>query len=115
MDSQAEQDGDQRERYICGKGCGLLLSLQGNHSCLAALRLHSNNIERRSATLQHESRMARLRWGRREQFLLAQVSSLQGEAQLAALKYQQKLHQYMLNINSIADQVIGFYKVRGTT
>ncbi|CAL8375820.1 unnamed protein product [Arctogadus glacialis] len=54
--------------------------------------------------------MARLRWGRREQFLLAQVSSLQGEAQLAALKYQQKLHQYMLNINSIADQVIGFYK-----
>lgn len=78
-----------------------------------ALRTVTDVLEERSAALEHEARMARLRWNRREQFLLAQVSTLQNEAQLAALKYQRRLHQYMLHINSIAEQVIGYYKVRG--
>ncbi|KAJ3596869.1 hypothetical protein NHX12_003269, partial [Muraenolepis orangiensis] len=109
MDSQTKQD---CHRCVCEKVlCGVVLPpRQGNHCCLEAVRAHVNNVERRSATLQHESRMARLRWVRRERSLLAQVASLQGEAQLAALKYQQNLHRYMLNIHSIADQVIGIYK-----
>lgn len=116
MDPPTKRGSDLRDVSVCQKGCGLLLSrddiTKGNHCCLDALRLLTDALEERSAVLEHESRMARLRWGRREQSLLAQVSSLQSEAQLAALKYQQKLHQYMLNINSIAEQVLSYYKVR---
>ncbi len=78
-----------------------------------ALRIVTDALEERSAFLEHEARMARLRWNRREQCLLAQVTTLQNEAQLAALKYQRRLHQYMLHVNSIAEQVTGFYKVGG--
>lgn len=116
MDSQTKQDFDQRDVGICKKGCGLLLPREviakGNHCCLDALRMFTDALEERSSTLEHEARLARLRWGRREQALLAHVSTLQSEAQLAAVKYQKKLHQYMLNINSISEQVIGYYKVR---
>ncbi|XP_029909277.1 E3 ubiquitin-protein ligase PDZRN3-B-like [Myripristis murdjan] len=119
MDPQTKRGSDLRDVSVCQKGCGLLLSrddiTKGNHCCLDALRLLTDALEERSAVLEHESRMARLRWGRREQSLLAQVSSLQSEAQLAALKYQQKLHQYMLNISSIAEQVISYYKSDLTT
>ena len=52
-------------------------------------------LEERSATLERDARTARLRWNRREQSLLARVSSLHGEAQLAALEYQRRLHRYM--------------------
>ncbi|XP_040019394.2 PDZ domain-containing RING finger protein 4 isoform X1 [Gasterosteus aculeatus] len=62
----------------------------------------------RSAALEHESRMARLRWNRREQSLLARVSTLQNEAQLSALRYQRRLRQHMLHIQGIAQQVTGY-------
>ncbi|CAB1322767.1 unnamed protein product, partial [Coregonus sp. 'balchen'] len=114
MMKEEESDFDHRDVGICQKGCGLLLShtdiVQGNHCCLDALRMLNDTLQERSATLEHEGRMQRLRWGRREQSLLAQVSFIQSEAQLTALKYQRKLHQYMLNINNIAEQVIGYYK-----
>lgn len=86
--------------------------IRGEHCCVDALRRVTDALEERSASLEHEARMARLRWNRREQFLLAQVSALQNEAQLSALKYQRRLHQYMLHINSIAEQVTGYYKVK---
>ncbi|KAL0968767.1 hypothetical protein UPYG_G00271430 [Umbra pygmaea] len=105
---------DHIDMGICQKGCGLVLShnqvIQGDHCCLDALRMLNDALQERSANLEHEARMERLRWGRREQFLLAQVSSLQSEAQLTALKYQRKLHQYMLNINYIDEHLIGHYK-----
>ena len=101
---------------ICQRGCGLPLPhediAQEDHSCLDALRTLNDALQERSASTEHESRMERLRWGRREHTLLAQVSFLQSEAELAALKYQRKLHQYMLNINNIAEQVTKYYKVR---
>lgn len=106
---------DHRDVGVCKKGCRLLLQTdiaQGDHCCLDALRMLNDALQERSVTLEHEARMQRLRWVRREQSLLAQVSSLQSEAQLTALRYQRKLHQYMLNINNIAKQVIGYYKVR---
>ncbi|XP_024912051.1 E3 ubiquitin-protein ligase PDZRN3-B-like [Cynoglossus semilaevis] len=100
---------------VCQMGCGLLLSADDScekeqHCCVDALRTVADRLEERSATLEHEARMARLRWNRREQFLLAQVSALQNEAQLAALRYQRRLHQYLLHINSIAEQVVGYCK-----
>ncbi|XP_040895144.1 PDZ domain-containing RING finger protein 4-like [Toxotes jaculatrix] len=112
MASQTKPDSGHRGEGVCQRGCGLLLSdiNKGEHCCVDALRSVADALEERSATLEHEARMARLRWNRREQSLLAQVSTLQNEAQLTALKYQRRLHQYMLHINSIAEQVIGYFK-----
>ncbi len=113
MESQTKPGTGHRSEGVCRKGCGLLLSGKGEHCCVDALRIVTDALEERSAFLEHEARMARLRWNRREQCLLAQVTTLQNEAQLAALKYQRRLHQYMLHVNSIAEQVTGFYKVGG--
>ncbi|XP_044048513.1 PDZ domain-containing RING finger protein 4-like isoform X2 [Siniperca chuatsi] len=114
MESQKKPETGHLGDGVCPKGCGLLLSGEdvsgGEHCCVDALRTVTDALEERSATLEHESRMARLRWNRREQYLLAQVSALQNEAQLAALKYQRRLHQYMLHIHSIAEQVTGYCK-----
>ncbi|XP_045893681.1 PDZ domain-containing RING finger protein 4-like isoform X1 [Micropterus dolomieu] len=114
MESQTKPETDHCGAGVCQRGCGLLLSREdvskGEHCCLDALRTVTDALEERSATLEHETRMARLRWNRREQRLLAQVSTLQNEAQLDALKYQRRLHQYMLHIHSIAEQVTGYYK-----
>lgn len=76
-----------------------------------ALRSAGDELEERGAALEQRARLARLRWNRREQSLLAKVAALQSEAQLAALKYQRRLHQYMLHIDSIAEQVSGYCKV----
>ncbi|CAK6950883.1 PDZ domain-containing RING finger protein 4-like [Scomber scombrus] len=109
MESQTKPDAVHRGGGVCQKGCGLQLPGE-DHCCVDALRTVTDALEERSATLEHEARMARLRWNRREQSLLAKVSTLQNEAQLAALKYQRRLHQYMVHINSIAEQVIGYCK-----
>ncbi|XP_056908944.1 PDZ domain-containing RING finger protein 4-like isoform X1 [Takifugu flavidus] len=90
---------------VCQRGCGLSLSGDAEHCCVDALRSVTDALEGRSAGLEHQVRMARLRWNRREQWLLARVTALQNEAQLAALQYQQRLHQYMVHIGSIAEQV----------
>lgn len=117
MESHTEPETGHRAEGVCQRGCRLLLSGEdfdkGDHRCVDALRAVTDALEERSAALEHETRMARLRWNRREQSLLAQVSTLQNEAQLSALRYQRRLHQYMLHINSIAEQVAGYYKVRG--
>lgn len=96
---------------VCRRGCGLLLSGDAEHCCVDALRSVTDALEGRSASLEHEVRMARLRWNSREQWLLARVTDLQNEAQLAALQYQQRLHQYMVHIGSIAEQVNRYCQV----
>lgn len=117
MESQTNPGTGHRGEGVCQRGCGLLLSGEdigdGEHCCVDALRSVTDALEGRSATLEHGARMARLRWNRRERSLLAKVTTLQNEAQLAALKYQRRLHQYMLHIDSIAEQVNGYCKVRG--
>ncbi|KAF3688612.1 E3 ubiquitin-protein ligase PDZRN3-B [Channa argus] len=114
MESQTNQGTGVRGGSVCKRGCGLLLSHEdirkGEHCCVDALRTVTDSLEERSAALQHEARMAKLRWNRREQNLLNQVSALQSENHLAALKYQRRLHQYMLHINSIAEQVTEYCK-----
>lgn len=116
MDPPTQPDSADRDVAVCGRGCGLLVPrgdiATERHCCVDALRSVTDALEERSASLEHEVRMARLRWNRREQFLLAQVASVQSEAQLAALTYQRKLHHYTLRISSIAEQLIGSDKVR---
>ncbi|KAM8751997.1 PDZ domain-containing RING finger protein 4 isoform 1-T1 [Acanthopagrus schlegelii] len=114
MESETQPGTSPHVGGVCQRGCGLPLSArdsgEGQHCCVDALRSVTDALEGRSAALEHQARMARLRWNRREQSLLAQVTALQNEAQLSALRYQRRLHQYMLHINSIAEQVIGYYK-----
>lgn len=116
MEPQTKPATGQRGGGVCKRGCGLVLPAddngEGGHCCVDALRSVTDALEGRSATLEHEARMARLRWNRREQCLLAKVAALQNEAQLAALKYQRRLHRYMLHINGIAEQVNGYCQVR---
>ncbi|KAM7414916.1 hypothetical protein PAMA_019638 [Pampus argenteus] len=118
MERQTKPATGHRVGAVCQKGCGLQLQLQSrgdvgeaDHCCVEALRALTDALEERSATLEHEARMARLRWNRREQFLLAKMSALHNEAQLAALKYQRRLHQHMVHINSITEQVTGYCKL----
>lgn len=113
LDLMSQVKPDRGGRGVCQRGCGLLLSGDAAHCCVDALRSVTDALEGRSATLEHEARMARLRWNRREQRLLARVTALQNEAQLAALRYQSRLHRYMLHINSIAEQVNRYCEVRG--
>lgn len=110
MESEGEPDRGQR----CREGCGLV-RLKKEHSCVEALRAFADGLEERAASLEHEARMAELRWNRREQFLLSQVSTLQNETQIAALRYQRRLHQYLLHTSSIAAQIVGFCQVRVQT
>lgn len=97
---------------VCRRGCGLSLPGDAEHRCVDALRSVSDALEERSAGLERDVRVARLRWNRREQRLLARVTALQNEAQLAALQYQQRLHRYMVHIGSIAEQVNRYCQVR---
>lgn len=97
---------------VCQRGCGLSLSGDPEHCCVDALRAVTDTLEGRSAGLEQQVRVARLRWNRREQWLLARVTALQNEARLAALQYQQRLHRYMVHIGSIAEQVNRYCQVR---
>lgn len=109
-------DSGHRVVGVCKKGCGLLLQGEdlgeGGHCCVDALRALADALEEKSATLEHEVRMEKLRWSRREQSLLARVSTVQQCAQLAAVKYERRLHQYKLHVNSLAEQLIGSSQVR---
>ncbi|XP_047246357.1 E3 ubiquitin-protein ligase PDZRN3-B-like [Girardinichthys multiradiatus] len=103
------------DQSVCQKGCGVLLSGHSmdtakKHSCVEPLRAVKRALEERGAGLEHASRMARLRWNRTEQSLVAQVATLQNEAQLAALTYQQRLQRYLLHISSIVEQITGYCK-----
>ncbi|XP_014861594.1 PREDICTED: PDZ domain-containing RING finger protein 4-like [Poecilia mexicana] len=83
--------------------------------CVESLRAVKRALEERGAGLEQASRMARLRWNRREQLLVAQVATLQNEAQLAAFTYQQRLKRYLLHISSIAEQIAGYCKSDSST
>lgn len=114
MESQTKPETGHGAGGVCQGGCGLALAgedVGGRHRCVDALRSVGDELEERGAALEQRARLARLRWNRREQSLLAKVAALQSEAQLAALKYQRRLHQYMLHIDSIAEQVSGYCKV----
>lgn len=100
---------------VCQKGCGLPLLSAEEHRCVEALRARTAALEERGAAVERTARMERLRWRSTERTLLAQVRTLQHEAHLAALQYQRRLERYLLNINGIARQIVGYCQVSGMT
>lgn len=113
MDPHGEPDTANVLRLRCQAGCGLAVTPEDGerHRCLDALRSMSDELEEKGAALEQRARAAKLKSNRREQNLLAQVAALQSEAQLAALRYQRRLHRYMLHIDGIAELVRGYREV----
>lgn len=99
-------------RRVCQEGCGLPLLSADAHSCVEALRARTAALEERRAALERGARMDRLRWRRTERTLLAQVTTLQHEAQRAALEHQRKLEQHLVHVQSITQQIVGYCQVR---
>ncbi|XP_078424598.1 PDZ domain-containing RING finger protein 4 [Cetorhinus maximus] len=115
MDVHMRESCECRPVGICGQGCGLVLQHrelgQGDkHCCLAALRGRAASLQLRAASLAQELKKQAVRAGKREQALLAQVSALQSEVQLTALKYQKKFNEYMIHISNISKNLAGYCK-----
>lgn len=116
MEFSAIQNYDDIFAGICQKGCGLFhhknAVQDGDNCCMKALRDQNEVLLAWSDRIASEVRKLCITWGKREQFLLSQLTALQNEAQVSAVKYQQRLKQYMLFISSILDQISGSYEVR---
>lgn len=116
MEFSAKQNYDDIFADICQKGCGLFnhknVAQEGDNCCMKALRDQNEVVHAWSDRIASEVRKLCITWGKREQFLLSQLTSLQTEAQVSAVKYQQRLRQYMFCISSILDQISGSYEVR---
>ncbi|XP_041110391.1 PDZ domain-containing RING finger protein 4-like isoform X1 [Polyodon spathula] len=109
MDSHMRESCDYRPVGICQKRCGLVLlhkdAIQGNHCCLRALRAQNGALQVKTSSLEQDTKKQAIKWSKREKSLLAQVSALQNEVQLTALRYQKKFNQYMIHINNITKYV----------
>uniref|UniRef100_A0A8C4RFC4 RING-type domain-containing protein n=1 Tax=Erpetoichthys calabaricus TaxID=27687 RepID=A0A8C4RFC4_ERPCA len=109
MDSHMRESCEYRPVGICQKGCGLVLLhkdvAQGSHCCLRALRAQNVALQVKSAALEQEAKKQAVRWGKREKSLLAQVSALQSEVQLTALRCQKKFNQYVSRMSSLSKPV----------
>ncbi|XP_006001460.1 PDZ domain-containing RING finger protein 4 isoform X2 [Latimeria chalumnae] len=114
MDSHMRESCDHRPVGICQKGCGLVLLhkdvVQGNHCCLRGLRAQNGVLQVKSANLEQELKKQATKWSKREKSLLAQLSALQNEVQLTALRYQKKFNQYMIHISNITKNIASHYK-----
>ncbi|MGH0122952.1 UNVERIFIED_CONTAM: hypothetical protein FKN15_065004 [Acipenser sinensis] len=114
MDSHMRESCDYRPVGICQKGCGLVLLhkdlIQGNHCCLRALRAQNGALQVKTSSLEQDTKKQAVKLSKREKSLLAQVSALQNEVQLTALRYQKKFNQYMIHINNITKYVASHCK-----
>ncbi|MBN3280854.1 PZRN3 ligase, partial [Polyodon spathula] len=114
MDSHMRESCDYRPVGICQKGCGLVLlhkdAIQGNHCCLRALRAQNGALQVKTSSLEQDTKKQAIKCSKREKSLLAQVSALQNEVQLTALRYQKKFNQYMIHINNITKYVASHCK-----
>uniref|UniRef100_UPI00398E6D91 E3 ubiquitin-protein ligase PDZRN3-B isoform X2 n=1 Tax=Pristiophorus japonicus TaxID=55135 RepID=UPI00398E6D91 len=105
VEAHMRESCEQRPVGVCQAGCGLTLLHRerrpGAHCCLRALRAHGQALQGRIAGLDRDLRKQGARYGKREKSLLAQLSALQSEAQMTALKYQRKFTEYSARIDSL--------------
>ncbi|XP_024051262.1 E3 ubiquitin-protein ligase PDZRN3 isoform X2 [Terrapene carolina triunguis] len=91
---------------ICQQGCGLVLTHReqraGGHGCLAALQGHNRCLQAKVGGLEKELKKEALRAGKREKSLLAQLSAVQLELQMTALRYQKKFTEYSARLDSLS-------------
>lgn len=116
VDAHMRDACDFRAAGVCAGGCGLPLTHREqtlkSHCCVRALKAHSGALQCKLLILDRELKKHALQANRREKSLLAQLSSVHGELQMTALKYQKKFTQYSARIDSLTQTVASSCQVK---
>ncbi|XP_075039571.1 E3 ubiquitin-protein ligase PDZRN3 isoform X2 [Mixophyes fleayi] len=109
MDAHMREFCEHRAVGICQKGCGLMLTHReqnlGDHCCLKAVKGQNSLLQSKIAGLETELKKRALRSGKREKSLLSQLSAVQNELQMTALRYQKKFTEYSARLDSLTKAV----------
>ncbi|XP_063147666.1 E3 ubiquitin-protein ligase PDZRN3 [Candoia aspera] len=117
VDAHMRESCEARPVGICEQGCGLVLTHRerkaGSHCCLQALKAHNGALQAKLAGLEKELKKEALRAGKREKSLLSQLSAVQLELQMTALRYQKKFTEYSARLDSLGRSLAAFSPVKG--
>ncbi|XP_073500873.1 E3 ubiquitin-protein ligase PDZRN3 isoform X3 [Phyllobates terribilis] len=117
MDAHMRECCEHRAVGICQKGCGLMLTYReqksGEHCCLKAVKGQNGLLQTKISGLETELKKRALRSGKREKSLLSQLSAVQNELQMTALRYQKKFTEYSARLDSLTKAVASPCKVNG--
>ncbi|XP_068110098.1 E3 ubiquitin-protein ligase PDZRN3 isoform X2 [Hyperolius riggenbachi] len=109
MDAHMRECCEYRAVGICQKGCGLMVTYReqklGDHCCFKALKGHNTLLQTKIAGLETELKKRALRSSKREKSLLSQLSAVQSELQMTALRYQKKFTEYSARLDSLTKAV----------
>ncbi|KAM4650961.1 E3 ubiquitin-protein ligase PDZRN3 isoform 1-T1 [Discoglossus pictus] len=109
MDGHMRESCEFRAVGICQKGCGLMLTFRehkmGDHCCLKAIKGQNTLLQTKIAGLETELKKRSVRSGKREKSLLSQLSAVQNELQMTALRYQKKFTEYSARLDSLTKTV----------
>lgn len=112
VDAHMRESCEARPVGICEQGCGLVLTHRerkaGSHCCLQALKAHNGALQAKLAGLEKELKKEALRAGKREKSLLSQLSAVQLELQMTALRYQKKFTEYSARLDSLGRSLAAF-------
>ncbi|XP_007426009.1 E3 ubiquitin-protein ligase PDZRN3-like [Python bivittatus] len=117
VDAHMRESCEARPVGICEQGCGLVLTHRerkaGSHCCLQALKAHNGALQAKLAGLEKELKKEALRAGKREKSLLSQLSAVQLELQMTALRYQKKFTEYSARLDSLGRSLAAFSPSKG--
>ncbi|KAM6474639.1 E3 ubiquitin-protein ligase PDZRN3 isoform 2-T2 [Liasis olivaceus] len=117
VDAHMRESCEARPVGICEEGCGLVLTHRerkaGSHCCLQALKAHNGALQAKLAGLEKELKKEALRAGKREKSLLSQLSAVQLELQMTALRYQKKFTEYSARLDSLGRSLAAFSPSKG--
>ncbi|XP_071984274.1 E3 ubiquitin-protein ligase PDZRN3 isoform X3 [Engystomops pustulosus] len=109
MDAHMRECCEYRAVGICQNGCGLMLTHReqksGDHCCLKAVKGQNSLLQTKIAGLETELKKRALRSSKREKSLLSQLSAVQNELQMTALRYQKKFTEYSARLDSLTKAV----------
>ncbi|KAM4720916.1 E3 ubiquitin-protein ligase PDZRN3 isoform 2-T2 [Rhinophrynus dorsalis] len=109
MDGHMRETCEHRAVGICQQGCGLMLTFKehrmGDHCCLKALKGLNGAMQGKISGLETELKKRALRSGKREKSLVSQLSAVQNELQMTALRYQKKFTEYSARLDSLTKVV----------
>ncbi|OCT85913.1 E3 ubiquitin-protein ligase PDZRN3 isoform X2 [Xenopus laevis] len=109
MDAHMRERCDYRAAGICQKGCGLMITHRehrlGEHCCLKALKGLNTVLQSKISGQETELKKRVLRSSKREKSLVSQLSAVQNELQMTALRYQKKFTEYSARLDSLTKAV----------
>ncbi|XP_053576855.1 E3 ubiquitin-protein ligase PDZRN3 isoform X2 [Bombina bombina] len=109
MDGHMRESCEYRAVGICQKGCGLMLTFRehklGDHCCLKAIKGQNSALQGKISSLETELKKRAVRSSKREKSLLSQLSAVQNELQMTALRYQKKFTEYSARLDSLTKAV----------